>query len=438
MNRTVSFQTLGCKLNQYETDSLATDFQKAGWEIVPFGKEALVQIINTCTVTNKADRKSRNTVHKAEKTARGTLVIVTGCFAQSARDELEGRDGITYVVDNQNKSQIFNLVEAHYRGEDPSGTIPVGTIKSTPSQALFDYSVADKIYHTRATVKVQDGCDNFCTYCIIPFVRGPAVSRPLEQVVENIKALVDKGFKEIILTGINITTYDDQGKNFEDLLERILEVEGDWRLRVSSVEPENLGPRFFKLLNHPRLCPQIHLCLQSGSPKVLSEMKRNYTLETFTNLAQALRKENPDFNITTDLIAGFPGETLEDHQASLKALEQFTFGHVHIFPYSRRKGTKADLAENQISEDEKTKRTLELEALMVQEKLRYRKFLLGKTQTVLVERVTGNRGYGMGENYVPVEFTLDGVQWNQFYPVQLLSLGEGEEPLFEGLPCAGA
>lgn len=425
-SRTVSFQTLGCRLNQFETDSLASSFIKAGWTLVDFGTPADVQIINSCTVTNKADRKSRTELGKAERVAGESLVIVTGCYAENAREELEARQGVDYVVDNQQKSHILDLVEAHFRGEITPGS-PAGLRLAGSLSGLerFSYEVADRTFHTRATIKIQDGCDNFCSFCIIPHVRGAAISRPKEDVLDHLRQLLSKGYKEVIITGVNITRYTHEGRTFEDLLEAMLEVEGDWRLRIASVEPENLGEKFFRLLRHPRLCPHLHLCLQSGSDRILKAMNRTYTWEEYRTLALRIRSEVPHFNITTDLIAGFPGESEEDHQATLSAIREIGFGHAHIFPYSRRSGTRADRMSLHLPEADKRRRSQALEAAMMEVKKAYVNSLAGKPQRVLIEKTAENTAWGTGENFIQVKIRGQNLQRNDWSEV---ILEPGEDP----------
>ena len=489
MTKRIAFNTLGCKLNQYETDSLASQFFRAGYEVVPYEAEADAYVINTCTVTNKSDRKSRNMVNRATGRAVGTagapgaavdaatratgaapateaafgrfeqpaenassataseaippvpasetrpVVVVTGCFVDSNRDYLAGRSDITYVVDNARKNNIFHIVDAHFRGEilDPA------RLDSDP----FGYALAEKGFHTRSMVKIQDGCDNFCTFCIIPYVRGRATSRPLPAVLDNVRRLVDAGTREVVLTGVNMGRYRDGESDFADVVEAVLDLPGDFRVRISSLEPEPSDERFIDLLGHPKMCPHLHLCLQSGSERILLAMRRMYTLAGYLEFVERLRSRYPGFNLTTDVIVGFPGESDADFEETARVCREVAFSHIHTFKYSRREGTRADRMPNQVSEVVKSARSERIREIGSDNKRRYRSTLLGSVQTVLVESVDAEGcGQGYGEHYVPV--TVCAAEWqaqsspriaeNRFCPVRLTALEEGEEPVFRGEP----
>ncbi|MEE8441008.1 MAG: radical SAM protein, partial [Spirochaetia bacterium] len=268
----VAFSTLGCKLNLYETDALAARFQDGGYELVDVDEPAEVYVINSCTVTNRADRKSRNLLNRSERrigarprvdhdTRQHGLVILTGCYVDSHREALES-DGHTFVVPNEHKHAIFDLVEAHRRGEvlEPTGSV-------------FDFPVPSRIFHTRTMIKVQDGCDNYCTFCIIPFVRGRAVSRPTTEAIDAVREAVDGGARELVLTGVNMSKYRDGDVRFSELVERVLDVDGDFRLRISSLEPDQLDDRFIDLFDQPKMSSHLHLCAQSASERVLLAMR---------------------------------------------------------------------------------------------------------------------------------------------------------------------
>jgi len=460
MKKRIAFNTLGCKLNQYETDSLASQFHSAGYEVVPYEAEADAYVINTCTVTNKSDRKSRNMVNRATGRAAGAVVaggagaaageppraiaalrapggrpvvVVTGCFVDSNRDYLAGRSDITYVVDNARKNNIFHIVDAHFRGEilDPA------RLESDP----FNYALAEKGFHTRSMVKIQDGCDNFCTFCIIPYVRGRATSRPLPAILENVRRLVDAGTKEVVLTGVNMGRYRDGETDFADVVESILDLPGDFRVRISSLEPELLGERFVDLLGHPKMCPHLHLCLQSGSERILLAMRRMYTVSGYLEFVERLRSRYAGFNLTTDVIVGFPGESDADFDETAGVCREVGFSHIHTFKYSRREGTRADRMADQVSEAVKSARSERIREIGSDNKRRYRGNLLGSVQTVLVESVdAAGCGQGYGEHYVPVAVcAAEGqaeagqrIAENRFYPVRLTAIDEGEEPLLRG------
>jgi threonylcarbamoyladenosine tRNA methylthiotransferase MtaB len=323
VEKKIAFKTLGCRLNIFETDALVSQFRNAGYEIVDFNKEADAYIVNTCTVTNQSDKKSRQETGKASRTNKEAVLVVTGCMATNQKEILEKEDRITYVVGNEQKSDIFHLLDSHFKGE----IISPDELKSD----RFGFNTVEEGLHTRSLIKVQDGCNNYCTFCIVPFVRGKAVSRPWNDIENNIREVLDYGFKEIVITGVNIGRYDADGMGFEDLIEKVLAIPGDFRVRISSIEPEGFGDKLFNLFSHPKLTPHLHLCIQSGSDKVLLKMRRTYTIGEFRQMVDKIRKRIPDFNFTTDLMVGFPGETEEDFKLSIQAAEEFGFSHIHTF-----------------------------------------------------------------------------------------------------------
>ncbi len=421
----VAFKTLGCRLNQYETDALVTDFDEAGYKLVDFDQSPDIVVINTCTVTNQSDQKSRTVISQAARKNKDAVVVVTGCMANNFKEKLESQDNITFVVENNRKSSILSLVDAHFSGE-------ILHPEQLP-QDVFRYEPVRKSLHTRSAVKVQDGCDNFCTFCIIPTVRGRAVSRPVADVLESVRKTIENGFKEIVVTGVNIGRYEDGESKFEDLLAKILEVPGDFRVRISSLEPDGFGDRFVELFSHPKLMPHLHLCLQSGSEKTLLRMRRMYDVEQFRKTINQFRSVYPEFNFTTDIIVGFPGETNEEFQQTLDAVAEFNFSHVHTFKYSVRKGTRAERMENHVPEKIKTARSAQIRELSEENKLRYYQSLIGKTQNILVEKATKTKASGYGDLFVPVEFQASEIQKNTIHAVKLTGLsGEGEKLVLLG------
>jgi threonylcarbamoyladenosine tRNA methylthiotransferase MtaB len=421
----VAFKTLGCRLNQYETDALVTDFNEAGYELVDFNGSPDVVIVNTCTVTNQSDHKSRAVISQAARKNKDAVVVVTGCMANNFKEKLESQNNITFVVDNSRKSSILSLVDAHFSGE-------ILHPDQLP-QDVFRYESVRKSLHTRSAVKIQDGCDNFCTFCIIPTVRGRAVSRSVADVLESVRKTIENGFKEIVVTGVNIGRYEDGEARFEDLLAKILEVPGDFRVRISSLEPDGFGDRFVELFSHPKLMPHLHLCLQSGSDKTLLRMRRMYDVAQFRKTVTQFRAVYPEFNFTTDIIVGFPGETVEEFQQTLEAVREFNFNHVHTFKYSVRKGTRAERLENHISEKIKTERSLQIRTLSEENKEHYFSSFIGKSQEVLVEKITQGIANGYGQHYIPVRFKAEGVQKNTVHTVQLTEIrGSGENMFLYG------
>ena len=409
--RRVAFKTLGCRLNQYETDALVTDFDIAGYEIVDSQKPADVVIVNTCTVTNQSDQKSRNAINQAARASQGAIVVVTGCMANHYKEKLEQEDFVTYVVENDRKSSVLSLVEAHFNGE---------ILPAEKQGDVFSFSMVSKSLHTRSAVKIQDGCSNYCTYCIIPMVRGKAISRPLPQIVESIEQTVANGFKELVVTGVNIGRYRWEGKRFEDVLEAILDVPGDFRIRISSLEPDGFSNRLYDLFSHPKMTPHLHLCLQSGSNKILKSMRRMYDLAEFRSVVDSIRRQYHDFNFTTDMIVGFPGETDEDFRMSLDAVTEMGFSHIHTFKYSVRKSTKAEKMENQISGKVKSERSEHIRRQAEINREKYLQQFIGKTERALIETID-SRGYakGYGQHYFPIRFKVDNPATNIFCNVKL-------------------
>lgn len=423
MKPTIAFKTLGCRLNQFETDALVSQFHKANYQITDFADNADICIVNTCTVTNKSDQKSRNMINQAGK-HNNQLVIVTGCMANHYQKQLENQQQISYVVPNEQKSSIFSLVDAHLKGEIVH--------LDNSSRDIFNYEVAEKSFHTRCMVKIQDGCDNFCTFCIIPSVRGRAVSRPLQDIIKNVEKAITLGYKEMVLTGVNIGRYQYENYNFEQLVEKILEVQGDFRVRISSIEPEGFGDRLFHLLSHPKMCPHLHLCLQSGSEKVLMRMRRTYNTKEYLSIIERIKTRYAGFNFTTDVIVGFPGETDSEFEESCQLIRQVGFSHVHTFPYSIRSDTRAARMPDQIPERIKYERSGIIRDIALENKRKYRKSFVGQTQTVLTEKVRGKIAKGYGQHYIPLEISGENLIANKFYKTLITSIRDEKEPILTG------
>ena len=417
----VSFKTLGCRLNQYETDALVTRFHQAGYQVVDYATPADITVINTCTVTNQSDQKSRNTINQAARKNPAGMVVVTGCMANNYKEQLETNEKITYVVDNERKSQIVSLVDAHFKGEVVHPESYTGDV--------FGFETVDKSLHTRTSIKVQDGCDNFCTYCIVPSVRGRAMSRPLGEILENIRRVVDNGFKEIVITGVNIGRYDFEQYNLERALEKMVELPGDFRIRISSMEPDGFGPEFHRAFQHPKMAPHLHLCIQSGSDPILKKMRRMYTTRSFMDIVEKFRKDISDFNFTTDVIVGFPGESETEFAETARVVKEARFSHVHTFRYSRRKGTRADRMQEQIEERIKTARSEVIRQISDSNRLLYMESMLGKTQRALIEKVTGKGvAQGYGEHYLPLQFSSPVRTKNIFQDVVLEKVNPADPP----------
>ncbi len=424
--RKIAFKTLGCRLNQFETDALAAQFRRHGFEVVDFTENADICIVNTCTVTNQGDTKSRKAINQAIKRQSGPVVIVTGCMVDRQREKLKQLSGVTYFVENAKKTSIFELVDSHFKGETVS--------PEDFGSDLFGFEAADDTFHTRSFIKIQDGCDNFCSYCIVPTVRGRAVSRPAAGIMENIRQVLGFGYKEIVLTGVNIGRYMHDGTDFETLVEKILNLPGDFRLRISSIEPDGFGDKLLDLFSHPKMTPHLHLCLQSGSDHILRSMHRFYNLATFMGLVEKIRTRYPDFNLTTDIIVGFPGESEEDFGRTCEVTGEVGFSHVHTFKYSMRNGTRAERMTGHVPETVKQERSRIIRTISEENKRKYRRFMLGKDQIVLTEKFNEKTGLskGYGQHYIPVEFKASGNLHNQFVRIKLEAVGTGIDPVVKG------
>lgn len=423
----IAFKTLGCRLNQFETDALAAQFLRHDYSIVDYNEDADIYIVNTCTVTNQGDTKSKKAINQAVKRTHDPVVVVTGCMVNGQKEKLQQLNGVTYFVENSKKTSIYQLVEAHFHGETASPDLF--------GPDLFGFEPADETFHTRSFIKIQDGCDNFCTYCIVPKVRGRAISRPVNDILENIKTVIGFGYKEIVLTGVNIGRYDHEGIDFETLVERILNLPGDFRLRISSIEPEGFGDKLLDLFAHPKMTPHLHLCLQSGSDRILLLMRRFYNVATFRNLVDKIKSRYPDFNLTTDIIVGFPGEDEEDFRRTCEVTCEVGFSHIHTFKYSTRSGTRAERMAEQVPEAVKQERSRIIRKISDDNKRNYRNSMIGKEQTVLVEKYNQKTGLakGYGEHYIPVEFKATGNVHNHFVKIKLDSLGPGTDPVIRAL-----
>lgn len=420
----VSFKTLGCRLNQHETDALVSQFDREGYQIVDFKSDADITIINTCTVTGQSDHKSRNIMQQAIKANPNAKIVVTGCMAEQYKKQLEQIKGVDLVVSNTAKSNIVGLVKSIHKNKNIE----------PDKLSVFNYQPVKKSLHTRAAIKIQDGCDNYCTFCIIPQVRGNAVSRPVNDIVKNIKQTIANGFKEIIITGVNIGRYYHEGVRFVDLIRIILEIPGNFRIRISSLEPDGFGDELIDLFDNPKLTPHLHLCIQSGSDPILLKMRRMYSIDQYYELVTKIKARFPKFNITTDIIVGFPGESDAHFKQTVKVVNELQFSHVHTFKYSTRNGTSAARMPNQVNEKVKAERSEIIREISDNNKLNYYSQFINTTQSVLVEKHLGDNWYsGYGEHYVPVVFKHSQNLKNEFIRVKLTKLIEGETVKLEGI-----
>lgn len=384
MKKKVALHNLGCKVNGYETEAMQQMLEQAGYEIVPFAPGADVYVINTCTVTNIADRKSRQMLHKAKKMNPEAIVVATGCYVQAGIEKVEKDPSIDIILGNNKKKEIVSVIE-QFTGEKKEEVIDINHTDEYES-----LHIARTEEHTRAFLKVQDGCNQFCTYCVIPYARGRVRSRKTEDVVEEVKRLAESRCQEVVLTGIHLSSYGtDRKEDHENLLSLIQEVhkiEGIQRIRLGSLEPGIITEDFAReLAKLEKVCPHFHLSLQSGCTETLKRMNRRYTAEEYKNRCDILRKyfENPA--LTTDVITGFPGETEEEFAQSKAFVENIEFYETHIFPYSKREGTRAAVMENQVSEPLKKERCKELIEIGKKHQKQYMEQFIGKNRKVLFE-----------------------------------------------------
>ena len=406
MKKAASF-ALGCKVNQYESEAIAELFAEKGYEIVGIDEEADVYVINTCTVTNFGDKKSRQLIRKVKRQNENAIVAVVGCYAQTAPQELMKVEGVNLVIGTKDRAQIVEMVE-NYKTENGVENHVSDIMKERVFEPLSIQKLANR---TRAYLKIQDGCSQYCSYCIIPYARGPIRSRDPQDVLAEVKRLAENGFKEVVLTGIHVASYgkDRHDTSLLEILRQVHEVEGIERIRFSSIEPNVVTEEFAQAIaDMPKVCDHFHLSLQSGCDKTLKEMNRKYDTEKYRQAAATLRKYLPEVALTTDIIAGFPGETEEDFQASYDFAKEIGFAKIHAFPYSPKRGTPAAARKDQLLnavKAERSHRLIELSDKMADD---FIQAYVGKEVEVLYERVIGEGIYeGHTTNYIKVKGTSD-------------------------------
>lgn len=415
MNKIVYFITLGCKVNQYETNAMAQKFLDKGYKVIEeeIPKESDIKpdicIINTCTVTNMSDRKSRQMIRKVKEINPEAIVVAVGCYVQVAKNDIEKIPEIDLVLGNNEKTEIVKYVENYIN----KNTKQIELEDVSKSRNFADFGDVTYTEKTRAVIKIQDGCDRFCTYCIIPYARGRVRSRNPESVISEVKHIASKGIKEVVITGIHIASYgkdfidseDENLKNYRliDLLEEINKVDGIKRIRLGSIEPLLITEEFVQRLEKlEKICHHFHLSLQSGCDATLKRMNRRYTIEQFKHIVNLLRNTYPDVNLTTDIIVGFPGETEQEFEQTYKFLKEIKFYKMHIFKYSQRKGTVAATMPNQIDGKVKEKRSKRLIELSDKNELEYNKSYIGKTVEVLFEEEKDGIYKGHTQNYMVI------------------------------------
>ena len=434
--KNVAFLTLGCKVNTYETDAMEKKFRQSGFNIVSVDDVADIIIINTCTVTNMADRKSRQIIHRMKKKNPDAIVVATGCYVQAAKEKVLEDSSVDIAVGNNKKQDIVAIVKDYLNDRTHNSAIIDINSKCDYEEMTID----DNQMHTRAYVKIQDGCNQFCSYCIIPYARGRIRSRKMEDIINEVTNLANNGYKEIVITGIHLSSY---GLDFEHddtftstdynpfmykylikLLEEMSKVKGIERIRLGSLEPRIITNEFLEDLSaNKKICPHFHLSLQSGCDETLKRMNRKYTCEVYMNGLNLLRKYFDNPAITTDVIVGFPKEDENEFEQTTNFLKECNFSMIHVFKYSRRKGTVADKMDGQIDEQIKTQRSAQLLNLTASQHKKYMESFIGKKEKVLFEEIVNIDGHdyfvGHNERYVKIAVDKDGVRANDILNVTI-------------------
>ena len=406
MKKKAALHNLGCKVNAYEVEAMQQLLEKAGYEIVPFEPGADVYLINTCTVTNIADRKSRQMLHKAKKMNPDAIVVATGCYVQTDEGKLDKDEAVDLILGNNQKKQIVEVLEEYERQHKKQKHV----IKINQTKEYEELEISHTAEHVRAYIKVQDGCNQFCTYCIIPYARGRVRSRKISQVIEEVQTLAARGYKEVVLTGIHLSSYgldfpEEERETLLSLIKAVHEVQGIQRIRLGSLEPRIITEEFARTISAlPKMCPHFHLSLQSGCDATLERMNRRYTSIEYAEKCTLLRKYFDNPALTTDVIVGFPMETEEEFRMSRDFVDSIHFYETHIFKYSRRHGTKAAAMDGQLTESQKAIRSDEMLALNEKHSREYEEAMLGRELEILLEEeieMNGEQWYlGHSKEYI--------------------------------------
>ena len=406
MKKKAALHNLGCKVNAYEVEAMQQLLEKAGYEIVPFEPGADVYLINTCTVTNIADRKSRQMLHKAKKMNPDAIVVATGCYVQTDEGKLDKDEAVDLILGNNQKKQIVEVLEEYERQHKKQKHV----IKINQTKEYEELEISHTAEHVRAYIKVQDGCNQFCTYCIIPYARGRVRSRKISQVIEEVQALAARGYKEVVLTGIHLSSYgldfpEEERETLLSLIQAVHEVQGIQRIRLGSLEPRIITEEFARTISAlPKMCPHFHLSLQSGCDATLERMNRRYTSTEYAEKCTLLRKYFDNPALTTDVIVGFPMETEEEFRRSRDFVDSIHFYETHIFKYSRRHGTKAAAMDGQLTESQKAIRSDEMLVLNEKHSREYEESMLGRELEILLEEeieMNGEQWYlGHSKEYI--------------------------------------
>ena len=406
MKKKAALHNLGCKVNAYEVEAMQQLLEKAGYEIVPFEPGADVYLINTCTVTNIADRKSRQMLHKAKKMNPDAIVVAPGCYVQTDEGKLDKDEAVDLILGNNQKKQIVEVLEEYERQHKKQKHV----IKINQTKEYEELEISHTAEHVRAYIKVQDGCNQFCTYCIIPYARGRVRSRKISQVIEEVQALAARGYKEVVLRVIHLSSYgldfpEEERETLLSLIQAVHEVQGIQRIRLGSLEPRIITEEFARTISAlPKMCPHFHLSLQSGCDATLERMNRRYTSTEYAEKCTLLRKYFDNPALTTDVIVGFPMETEEEFRMSRDFVDSIHFYETHIFKYSRRHGTKAAAMDGQLTESQKAIRSDEMLALNEKHSREYEESMLGRELEILLEEeieMNGEQWYlGHSKEYI--------------------------------------
>ena len=398
--------TLGCKVNQYESQAMREDLLKNGFELAEPNTPADITVVNSCTVTSVSDAKNRKLINKIRRENPDGIIVLTGCMPQAFPDKQENFENCGIVLGNAKRAELVPAICEYIENHMKNVFISPHPVKN---EQFEDLSISSLGEHTRAFIKIEDGCNRFCSYCIIPYARGRVRSKSIEALKAEVKRIADNGYREVVLVGINLSAYgQDEGLNLADAVECVCAQDGIERVRLGSVEPEQMDePMIKRLAAQPKFCPQFHLSLQSGCDNTLKAMNRHYDTAEYSKIVSNIRKTFDNSTITTDVMVGFAGETEEDFKASMDFVKQTGFAKVHVFPYSRRKGTVADKAPNQIAPNIKEQRAKEMGELVAKSRAEFLKTQVGMTESVLIERLRHGYLEGYTKNYTPVHIISD-------------------------------
>lgn len=426
MKNTFNIQTLGCKVNQYESEAIEEIFEARGFERKE--KDADIYVINTCTVTNMSDRKSRQMISRARKDNPDAIIAVMGCYSQVKPEDVAKIEGVDIILGSRNKEEVVDLCEDMLQNKEAIDQI----ISVSEEKTFEDLQISNQTEMTRAYMKIQDGCNMYCSYCLIPYARGNVVSRPMDSIVKESQRLAQNGFKEIVLTGIHVASYGkdfDDGSSLIDVIENVASVDGIERIRLSSMEPRHITKDFLERMKATgKACDHFHLSLQSGSDVVLKAMNRKYDTKIFKEKTGLIREVFPNAGLTTDIIVGFPGETEENHKETMDFVDDIKFAKTHLFKYSKRDGTKAAKMKEQVNGNIKKERLKDLEAIEDKNRNEFLEKQIGKTLSVLFEDKSDIEGFksGYSTNYLRVNVENPLLPSNEIYDVKITGIENDE------------